>query len=138
MGSVARRTEDEETDRGARGTPPPSAELPPFPEIYDAHVDALWRSARGLGIPEYAVEDVLQDVFLVVHGRLGSFEGRAQLRTWLTKILIRVVGTYRRRHRRKGGLDALPDDVHDDRAPSPDDDVARRQAARVLERFLEG
>jgi RNA polymerase sigma-70 factor (ECF subfamily) len=116
----------------------PAVELPPFAEIYDAHVDSLWRSARALGIPEHAIDDVIQDVFVVVHRRLSSFEGRSQLRTWLTKILVRVVGTHRRRHRRKGGHDELPEEVRDEREDGPHEETARREAVRLLEQILDG
>lgn len=116
-----------------------SAPVPPpdFAAVYDAHFASLWRSARALGIPADAVDDVLQDVFIVVHRRLPSFEGRAQIRTWLTKILVRVVATHRRRHRRKGGLDALPEDVRDERETGPHDLAARREAARLLMEILD-
>ena len=40
---------------------------PPFDEVYETHVDYLWRSARGLGVPEANVDDVLQDVFVKIH-----------------------------------------------------------------------
>lgn len=116
---------------GARPTPPE------FAAVYDAHFASLWRSARALGIPEHAVADVLQDVFIVVHRRLPSFEGRAQVRTWLAKILVRVVATHRRRHRRKGGLGELPEDLRDEREAGPHEHVARREAARLLMEILD-
>jgi RNA polymerase sigma-70 factor (ECF subfamily) len=108
-----------------------------FAAVYDAHFASLWRSARALGIPPDAVDDVLQDVFIVVHRRLPSFEGRAQVRTWLTKILVRVVATHRRRHRRKGGHDELPEDVRDEAEMGPQEQTARREAARLLLEILD-
>lgn len=108
-----------------------------FAAVYDAHFAALWRNARALGIPPDAVDDVLQDVFIVVHRRLPAFDGRGQLRTWLTKILVRVVATHRRRYRRKGGHDELPEDVRDERELGPHDQTARREAARMLLRILD-
>jgi RNA polymerase sigma-70 factor (ECF subfamily) len=36
-------------------------------EIYHAHFHFVWRNARRLGVPEANVDDVVQDVFIVVH-----------------------------------------------------------------------
>lgn len=132
-------------DVNARATEPDAGaaelarvEVPDFKTVYDTHVTSLWRNARALGIPEHAVEDVLQDVFVVVHRRLPEFEGRAQLRTWLVKILLRVVSSYRRRHRRKGaGLDELSDDVRDESEPGPHEQTARREAVALLAKILD-
>ena len=131
--SVSGEASIDEKDEGSGPRPAP----PDFASVYDAHFAALWRSARALGIPPDAVDDVLQDVFIVVHRRLPSFEGRAQIRTWLTKILVRVVSTHRRRHRRKGGLDELPDELRDERDAGPHEHTARREAARMLMDILD-
>ena len=45
-----------------------------FESIYEAHVDFVWRSALRLGVDEAAADDVVQQVFLVVHRRLADFE----------------------------------------------------------------
>ncbi|GAB4110791.1 MAG: RNA polymerase sigma factor [Sandaracinaceae bacterium] len=111
---------------------------PSFDEVYEAHVDYLWRSARGLGVPASAVDDVLQDLFLVVHRRLPEFEGRSSVRTWLTRILVRVVSEHRRRFRRKESAhDELVEETLDTRQPTPHDEVARQQAVRLLGQILE-
>jgi RNA polymerase sigma-70 factor, ECF subfamily len=122
------------SDQASVAAPPAPLD---FAAVYEAHFDGLWRSARALGIPAHAVDDVLQDVFIVVHRRLPEFEGRAQLRTWLTKILVRVVSTHRRTHRRKGGLGELPDDLRDERDAGPHEHTARREAVRLLEQILD-
>lgn len=120
-----------ETGEGAPPYVPPS-----FDEVYEAHVDFLWRSARALGVPPSGVDDVLQDVFVVVHRRLAHFEGRASLRTWLARILVRVIAEHRRRFRRREDHAALPEDVRDASA-GPMEEVALGQAARLLVRILD-
>src|SRR5688500_19341104 len=90
---------------GATYRSEPAAEaalpVPTFAEIYEASFDFVWRSARRLGVKETHVDDVVQEVFMVVHRRLAEFEGRSQLKTWLFGITRRVVGTYHRTARRK-------------------------------------
>jgi len=61
-----------------------------FRAVYEEHFDFVWRSLRRLGVREADVPDALQEVFLVVFRRLGEFEGRARLTTWLFRICMRV------------------------------------------------
>lgn len=77
------------------------APTPTFSEIYEASFDFVWRSARRLGVLPAHVDDVVQEVFMVVHRRLPEFEGRSSLHTWLFGITRRVVGAYHRTARRK-------------------------------------
>lgn len=65
-------------------------------EIYQAHAGLVWRALRRLGVSEAALEDALQDVFLVVYRRGNEFEGRASLTTWIYGIVLRVAKDYRR------------------------------------------
>jgi RNA polymerase sigma-70 factor (ECF subfamily) len=69
-----------------------------FDEIYANHVAFVWRVVRTLGVADAHVEDAVQDVFVVVHRRLGEFEGRAAVATWLFAIARRVAAGYRRRN----------------------------------------
>jgi RNA polymerase sigma-70 factor (ECF subfamily) len=78
-------------------------------DVYEAHFDYVWRTARRLGAPELQVDDVVQEVFVVVQRRLHEFEGRSELKTWLFGITRRVVRAHLRknaRHKR-----AAPEDV---------------------------
>jgi RNA polymerase sigma-70 factor (ECF subfamily) len=104
-----------------------------FRAIYAEHVDLVWRGLRGLGVPEASVEDAVQDVFLVVHRRLESFEARSSFRTWLFGIVLRIARNHRRREQRKGGcasLDAAPEIA--DAAPGPHEEAATAEALRSL------
>lgn len=109
---------------------------PTFDEVYETHVDTLYRAARGMGVPPSSCEDVVQDVFLVVHRKLASFEGRSSVKTWLYRILLRVVSDHRRTKRRKGGLAELPEELPDLGGATPHDEVARAQAVKILEEIL--
>lgn len=110
---------------------------PPFDEVYEAHVEYLWRAARGMGVSPSAIDDVLQDLFVVVHRRLPDFEGRASMKTWLTRILVRVVSEHRRRFRRKeSGHDELVEDSLDTQQPTPEGQMARSEAVALLQGIL--
>jgi RNA polymerase sigma-70 factor (ECF subfamily) len=72
-----------------------------FEQVYDEWSHFVWRNARRLGVPSSRVEDVVQDVFVVVHRRLGDFDGRGAIQSWIFGILVRVVRHYRRSYQRK-------------------------------------
>src|SRR6185436_19202677 len=67
-----------------------------FEEVYEQNVTFVWRSARRLGVADAAIDDVVQEIFVVVHRRLREFEGRSSLKTWLFAIVLRVVRDHRR------------------------------------------
>ena len=66
-------------------------------EVFDEHAGYVWRTFRHLGISEADVPDLCQEVFVVVHRKLGEFEGRSSLKTWLYGICLRVAADHRRR-----------------------------------------
>ena len=99
--------------------------------VYAEHAPFVWRTVRRLGVPAASVEDAVQDVFVVVHRRLGEFEGRSSVRTWLFGIVLRVARDHRPSKRQEptdaSALDALPG-----RDAGPLVLAERAQAARVL------
>jgi RNA polymerase sigma-70 factor (ECF subfamily) len=74
-----------------------AAAAPDVAAVYAAHFAYVFRCLRGLGVREAGLDDALQDVFLVVQDKLASFDGQAQLRTWLYAIVLRVARRYRER-----------------------------------------
>jgi RNA polymerase sigma-70 factor, ECF subfamily len=69
--------------------------------VYEAHFRYVWRCLRSLGVHDAYLEDALQDVFMVVQQKLALFDGKAQLRTWLYAIALRIARKYRERRRRE-------------------------------------
>jgi len=67
-----------------------------FEQVYRAHFRLVWRILRSLGVRDVDLLDVTHDVFLVVHRQLPTFEGRAQVSTWLFSICRWVARDYRR------------------------------------------
>jgi RNA polymerase sigma-70 factor, ECF subfamily len=109
---------------------------PEVEAIYDEYFDFLWRSLRRLGVEQTLLEDALQDVFLVVHRRLGDFEGRSTLKTWLFGICLRVASDYTRRRRQRPPSAGLVD-VADPHAPDPLELLARSEAVAFLDAQLQ-
>jgi RNA polymerase sigma-70 factor, ECF subfamily len=113
-----------------------------FDSVYHTYASFVWRNAVRLGIAHGAIEDVMQEVFLVVYRRLPEFEDRASMKAWLSAILIRVVRAYRRTLRRKHRASedrsprVDPDSVIDGGMPSPLDLAERDEAVRELHAIL--
>lgn len=111
-----------------------------FDALYEEHFDLVWRTARRLGIPESAADDVVQDTFVVLHRRLSEYDGETPVRRWLIGILTRVVADHRRRHRRKEAAN-VPHPEESERAlasasPAPSADLEQAEAVRLLDALL--
>jgi RNA polymerase sigma-70 factor (ECF subfamily) len=104
--------------------------------IHEKHADFVWRTLQRMGVREDDVEDQLQEVFVVVHNRLGSFDGSSRMTTWLFAICMRVAAAYRRRaHRRREQVVAEVPDAEPAQhgGDDPEDAAMARQArARLL------
>jgi len=81
---------------------------------------------------------VLQEVFVVVHRRLGSFDGSSRMTTWLFGICIRLAAAYRRRafRRREHTMAEVPDQAAPD-DDSPENAASARQAREWLRAALD-
>jgi RNA polymerase sigma-70 factor (ECF subfamily) len=109
-----------------------------FERVYEENFSFVWRALRSLGMGEEALDDAVQDVFLVVHRRLAEFQGRSSIRTWLFAIVERVAFNQRRsRHRRDARLEPLDDREGPSDAPDPFERATESEAARFTESFLE-
>jgi len=109
-----------------------------FEQVYAQEFAFVWRNLRHHGVGEEGLRDAAQDVFLVVHRRLAQFEGHSPLRSWLYSILKRVASQYRRTDRRKRLRDTEEADaVADTQGVTPEKQVERREALRLLQRLLD-
>lgn len=107
-------------------------------EIYDAHVTYVWRVLRRLGVPPSSLEDAVQDVFVALHRRLGDFEGRSSVRSWVFGFALRVARDHRRRATRKGGLVPLSDELPASGQPGPLELAERSERLTLLRALLDG
>lgn len=115
-----------------RAAPVPGA----FEALYREHFDFVFRSVRRLGIAEAQIDDVVQEVFLIALRRLADFQLGTNARAWLFSIASRTSANHRRGQRRNLLRHAPLQDLADV-APSPFERAACRDAARVLQRFLD-
>jgi RNA polymerase sigma-70 factor (ECF subfamily) len=101
--------------------------------IHEAHAEFVWLSLQRLGVADADIEDLLQEVFVVVHRRLPSFDRSSRLTTWLFAICLRVAAAYRRRafRRRERAVAEMPDVASPDDANPENAAVARQAQARL-------
>lgn len=85
---------------------PSRSGLPSFAVIYKQYFDFVWSSARHLGAAVDAIDDVVQDVFLVIHARLESLQNPEALRSWIYGIVRRTVSDHRRSRRSRDAAGA--------------------------------
>lgn len=106
--------------------------------IHAQHAGFVWASLHRLGVPESDRPDLLQEVFVVVHRRLDSFDGSSAVTTWLFGICLRVVLGWRRHRRRHPEIPVeAPDAETHDGSRSPEELAIASQARATVERALE-
>ncbi len=71
-----------------------------FEEAFRRHHGLVCHLLAQYGVAPAAVDDVAQEVFLVVHRKWGSFDGRSAFTKWLVGITRRVAADHRRSRRR--------------------------------------
>src|SRR4051812_11374577 len=85
----------DETEAPVVGAPSEPPRTPHFDQVYQRYVDFVWRSVRRLGVDDGAVDDVVQQVFMVVYRRLPEFSHASTIRTWIFGIMLRVLREHR-------------------------------------------
>jgi RNA polymerase sigma-70 factor, ECF subfamily len=111
-----------------------AADVGAFTSLYAEHFQFVWRCLRGLGVGTAQLEDAAQDVFVVVHQRLGTFEGSAALRSWIFGIVRRIAYRYRRSAARKPS-GATPNEEAPTSEPGPHERAQELQAATFVDEF---
>ena len=67
-----------------------------FQAIYREHHATIWRFLLHLGVRKSDVPDITHNVFLIAYRKLGEFEHRSSVRTWLCGIALRVARDFQK------------------------------------------
>jgi RNA polymerase sigma-70 factor (ECF subfamily) len=107
----------------------------------------LFRIARSVVKDDSEAEDVVQETYLRAFAAIGGFRAESSLFTWLTRIAVNEARGRLRRSRPNVGLDAIEaeqakgaDVIMFPRslsAATPESDVARAEARRLLEMAID-
>ena len=106
--------------------------LPPFSAVYRDYFDFVWASARRQGVGLEAIDDLVQEVFIVIHGRLHTLEHPEALRSWIYGIVRRTVSTYHRSRRTRRDSGSAPLAKSQTREPTPLDVAEQRDDVKLL------
>jgi RNA polymerase sigma-70 factor (ECF subfamily) len=107
---------------------------PAVERVYKSHAGVVRRALRSFGVDAAALDDAVQDVFVVLVRRAGEFDARGTWTNWVWGIARRVARGYRRGAGRRERLHAaLP---RTSGVLGPDDELARRRAVEFLDDFV--
>ena len=107
-------------------------------EVHERHADFVWRSLQRLGVRSMDLEDQMQEVFIVAHRRLASFNGASALHTWLFGICLRVAAAHRRRAhvRREQARSDVEDELALGSGEDPESAAIERETQKELDELL--
>lgn len=108
-----------------------------FEAIYAAHHGFVWRTVRRLGVPEAAVDDAVQEVFVVVARKLDDIELDME-KSFLFGTARRVASAVRRAGKTRG-VPVSDDELRQRRAedPNPEEMLGARRAQAMLLEVLD-
>lgn len=128
--------------RAEPATPAPSpASLPvlSFKELYRQYFNFVWSSARRFGVQPSGMDDLIQEVFIVIHGRLHTLEKPEALRSWIYGVVRRIASNHRRAQRSTAetstSTPGYPEALS--REPTPLEQVERNAALQLLTSLLD-
>jgi len=68
-----------------------------FESLFRGELPWMWNTLRRLGVPESDREDLLQEIFVRVHGALDTYDASRPPRPWLFAFAFRVASDHRKR-----------------------------------------
>jgi RNA polymerase sigma-70 factor (ECF subfamily) len=104
-------------------------------KVYFANV---WRFLRSLGVPQHALDDAVQEVFLVAARKLADIQPGSE-KSFLFGAAVHVARELRRKHGREE-LAADPDDesLEPAQLSTPEDSLGQKQERDLLMSLLAG
>jgi RNA polymerase sigma-70 factor, ECF subfamily len=102
----------------------------------------LYRAIRSILRDDSAVEDAMQDAYLLAYRNLHQFEGRSQFGTWLLRIGINEALARRRHPVRELALEGLPEEAsptmeQDGTLHTPEQEAGRRELVALMEAAID-
>ena len=88
-----------------------------FEELYRAHAGRLYSLVYRMAGSQAEAEDLLQEVFLHAHRKIGSFRGESSLGTWLYRLAVNHCLDFLRG--RQARMQRTTDSLDDERAVEP-------------------
>jgi len=70
--------------------------LPSFKAIYRQYFHFVWSAARRFGVKPDAMDDLVQEVFIVIHSKLDTLERPEALHSWIYGVVRRTASNHRR------------------------------------------
>jgi RNA polymerase sigma-70 factor, ECF subfamily len=114
-----------------------AAAVPDFPAVYAKYFDFVWASARRLGVDASAIDDVVQEIFIAVHGSLATLQRPDALKSWIYSVARRTISNHHRAIRARGGKGAtVVDDELVSHQPTPFDVTQKNSDLQLLANLL--
>jgi RNA polymerase sigma-70 factor (ECF subfamily) len=112
------------------------ADAQSFLALYYRYFDFVWSSVKYLGIGPDAIDDVVQEVFMVIHARLHTRQKPDALRSWIYGIVRRTASTHRRSSRARTGLETRWEQSHVVTSATPLQLAERSEQVELLAAIL--
>lgn len=104
--------------------------------LLHAHHKFIWRCVRRFGVGVEAVDDVVQEVFIVLARRLGDVQTGKE-RAFLTQTAFRLAANWRRGVRRRPLTHEMTDELVACESNAPDHHAEQRQTRQLLDLALQ-
>ena len=119
-------------------SPPPRDQATAAPRdlatLYRRYAPAVFRRSVAILGDEEEARDAVHDVFLILHKKIGSFRGDAQIMTWIYRIAtnhcLNRLRSRKARHRLNEAL------VHSEQTRPAASDAAALERRRLLQQLL--
>jgi RNA polymerase sigma-70 factor (ECF subfamily) len=103
-------------------------------ETYHLELDYVFQTLQRLGARRGEIDDLMQDVFVILHRNWPTLDTSRPLRPWLFGVAFRVVRSHRRRRLREA---PHPELDPEDQARNPEDELDTKQSLNLLSAALE-
>lgn len=107
-------------------------------QLYEAHVNRVYRLAYRMTGDESLAQDLTQDTFIRAFDRLSSFRGDASFSTWLhtiaTSVILNALRKVKKIRQRETELDESIDSIH---ASEPSDALLKQRLQHAIDKLTE-